>query len=106
MLIVGLHSKVGNVSQFLWLGKSFRPSGLPIEPFWANFLRGPTPLLSPPILDLQRELDEEVGVGHFMTNLVQNYLIMKLWDIWVQRSEDNFSLGYQQFFMAWLTDFT
>jgi hypothetical protein len=100
MLIVGLHSKVGNVSQIL---SPFRAA------YWAilgQFSRGPTPLLSPPILDIQRGLDEEADVGHFMTNLVQNYLIMKLWDIWVQRSEDNFSLGYQQFFMAWLTDFT
>jgi len=37
VLIVDLGSKVGNISQFLWLGKSFHPSTMPIEPFWDNF---------------------------------------------------------------------
>jgi hypothetical protein len=37
MLIVDLGSKVGNISLFLWLGKSFHPSMMPTEPFWDNF---------------------------------------------------------------------
>jgi hypothetical protein len=78
MLILDLGSKVGSISQFLWLGKSFHPSTMPIEPFWDNLQGGPIYFLLPCILDLQRGLGEEVGVGHFMPNLVQNYLIMNL----------------------------
>jgi hypothetical protein len=37
MLIVDLGSKVGNISQFLWLGESFHPSTMRVEPFRDNF---------------------------------------------------------------------
>jgi hypothetical protein len=36
-VIVDWGSKVGNISQFFWLGKSFHPSMMAIEPFWDNF---------------------------------------------------------------------